>query len=145
MIRKMISVLLIGVFTASAAAQDGWAHTVQPVFNEPFSDVLLPWPADVVEQVDVRVCWVNEEPPFLGSEWRFWCYAMPSSVSSAPLVALDAGFKDAGYSGTLVGEWMPQENGSLGFGSYAAPEDGGPRRVYVFERGGTLLVGLAAR
>ena len=145
MIRKMISILLIGVFTATATAQDGWTHTVQPVFSDPFSDVLLPWPVDAVNQVDVRECWRGEEPPFLGSEWRFWCYTLPSSVSHMPLVALSAAFTDAGYPGALAGEWTPQENGSIGFGSYDAPEDGAPRQVYVFERDGTLLVGLAAR
>jgi len=140
----MMVLVLSAISAALAQDNAGWQHTVGPVFGEPFSDVLLPWPAEAVALVDVRECWI-EEPPFLGVEWRFWCYTMPSSVSSTPLVALDAGFKDAGYSGVLVGEWTPQESGSIGFGSYDAPEDGAPRQVYVFERDGTLLIGFAAR
>src|SRR5690625_862674 len=144
--RKLLIVLVLSAISAALAQNNaGWQHTVGPVCGEPFTDVLLPWPAEAVQLAEIKDCCRDTEPPFLGSEWRFWCYTRPSSDSSTPLVGFDAAYKDAGYCGVLVGELMPQENGSIGFGSYDAPADGAPRQVYVFERDGTLLIGFAAR
>lgn len=141
--RKLLIVLMLSAISAALAQNNaGWQHTVGPVFGEPFTDVLLPWPAEAVQLAEIKDCWRDTEPPFLGSEWRFWCYSVLDAGGQYPLPPLDAAFTDAGYGGFLMSTWFPPENGLFGEGTFR--RDASRVRVFLFNWNEVTFVGLAA-
>lgn len=133
---------LLGV----GVAQEGWTHTLAPAFAAPFDFLLLPWPQESVESVDVTECWRDEAPPFLGADWQFWCYSVPGDAATAA-DTVEAAATDAGLLRTPVYEgvgWLPRGDGEHARGGMRNSERTFEAKYYTFQYDGQAFVGLAA-
>lgn len=140
--RKLLIVLMLSAISAALAQNNaGWQHTVGPVFGEPFEDVLLPWPAEAVQLAEIKDCWRENEPPFLGSGYRFWCYSVADTGGQPPLSPLDAAFRDAGYDGFLMSTWLMTRDGLHGEGAFRRDET--RMRAFLFTWDDATFIGLA--
>lgn len=110
--RKLV-LLVVGLLTIGAAsAQDGWQHTLLPVFPEPLDHWLLPWdaPAEVLEITDCAAD--TQDIPFLGQEYRYWCFFVPGRTLETVLVDLGTAAVDMGMFETL--RMMGDPSGAFG-------------------------------
>lgn len=138
----MFLTALLGV----GVAQVGWTHELAPAFAAPLDVLMLPWPVGSVESVDVTGCWRDEQPPFLGANWRFWCYSVPGNASDAA-ATLEAAAADAGLLRTPVYEgaaWFMSGDGEQARGGMWNAERTFEAKYYTFQYDGQAFVGLAA-
>lgn len=118
--RRILLTTLLIAGLGLASGQDGWKHSLGPVFPEPLDFVMLPWsePAEPSEMVD---CWRDQHVPYIGSEYQFYCYALPGVQASVALSELPLALREAGFSSHhgMPGDWFGPLRGTIGpmFGS----------------------------
>lgn len=142
--------LVMAALSATSVAQEGgWTHTVRPVFQPPFAELLLPWDADAVTLQPMETCWRVTEPPFRGVDWRFWCYEVPVTARQADsdlVTALQSLGLERTSLTSLPGTW-PDPFSKGWVTSYFGLVDGDSQRVeyWVFNAPDGVFVTLATQ
>lgn len=145
---RKVLVLVLSALIGGALAQDsdGWQHTLSPAFSEPFDFVQMPWPDGLAKAAGIEACWPDEQPPFFGADWRYWCYDLGVMNARSVHPEVQVGFMEGGVIRMMADIFLDPFNDGTGEQADALfrDEDGQIYyRYWLFQYGEHAFVGLA--